>query len=108
LSSSIGSLYPYFGIALQQEKIVKKSIKVKDVKIDISMFPVLKVEKETFFHSMGVKPGDFIGILYDHYENLTRYIQVLHLPRDKSIKGLSNLGDYIYSIKRSKYDENIL
>jgi hypothetical protein len=108
ISDKIESLYPYFGIILDKKSGGKKSLRIKDTKIDLILYPVMKVEKETFFHNMGVQPGDSIGILDDQYENLIRYIQVLHLPKGKSIKDLTNITDYIYSVKRYKYDENIL
>ena len=104
----IDSFFPYFGIALDNKSQKKNSLKLKGEKIDIQFYQVIKVEKETFFYKMGVKPGDSLGILSDMYENLTRYIQVIHLPQDKLLKELKNLSDYIYKVKGYKYNENIL
>ncbi|MBN2439686.1 MAG: trypsin-like peptidase domain-containing protein, partial [Spirochaetales bacterium] len=107
-SNEISSFFPYFGVALDNTKVTKRNLKVNDMKIDVPFYKVLKVENETFFYNMGVKIGDSIGILFNVYENLTRYIRVVHLPQDKSIKDLKNLSDYIYNVKKDKYDENIL
>jgi hypothetical protein len=108
MGDRIGSLFPYFGIALDNKKMVKKSIKFKEERIDVPFYDVIKVEKETFFDNMGVKQGDSIGIIFDVYENLTRYIQVVHLPQDASLTELNNISDYIYTVKQGKYNENIL
>jgi serine protease Do len=108
MNDRIGSLFPYFGIALDNKKAVKRSITINEEKREIQFYDVLKVEKETFFDDMGVKPGDSIGIIFDVYENLTRYIQVMHLPWEKSPPDLKNIADYIYTVKKGKYNGNIL
>ncbi|MBN2531697.1 MAG: serine protease [Spirochaetales bacterium] len=108
MSDSIGSLFPYFGIALDNKKMVKKSMILNEAKVEVPFYHVIKVEKEIYFDNMGVKPGDSIGIIFDGYENLTRYIQVIHLPEKISLASIKNIADYIYTVKRNKYDENIL
>jgi S1-C subfamily serine protease len=108
MSDRIGSFFPYFGIALDKKTQVKKILKLQDVKIDIPFYTVIKVEKETFFDNMGVNPGDSIGIIFDVYENLTRYIQVMHLPGNTNPAQMKNIADYIYLVKRGKYSGNIL
>lgn len=108
MGDRIGSLFPYFGIALDNKKKVKKSLNLKEERVEVPFYNVLKVEDETYFDNMGVKPGDSIGIIFDVYENLTRYIQVVHLPQDTSLADIKNISEYIYTVKRGKYDENIL
>jgi S1-C subfamily serine protease len=108
ISNRIDSFFPYFGIALDRKNSKKSSLKLKEEKIDVQLYKVIKVEKDTIFYNMGVKPGDSIGILLDIYKNLRRHIQVIHLPQDKSLKELKNLSDYIYNVKSHKYNKNIV
>jgi hypothetical protein len=32
----------------------------------------------------------------------------MHLPQDTSLADIKNISEYIYTVKRGKYDENIL
>jgi hypothetical protein len=102
------TLYPSFGFAVNVDSKKTITFNLKNEKISIDFFEVIRSKKETFLDNMGVKAGDYLGIILDIYENQNRYIQLLHLSEESPFEKDIDITDYIYSIKKSKYDGNIL
>jgi len=104
----ISSLYPYFGFRIDENSSFKRGVNILGKNLAIVFYKVTQVEKDTFMDYMGVKPGDHIGFIDDYFKNKTRYIEVIHIPQSININAIDNIFDFIYRMRKDKYDENIL
>ncbi len=104
----LSSLYPHFGFEVNPDGLRTERVYVKNRLVSLTFYEVRRVHADSFLASRGVKPGDLLGFIDDHFEDRTRYLQVLHLPKGKSLKDLEEVSDYVYSMIRRHTDANIL
>jgi S1-C subfamily serine protease len=106
--NKLTSLYPHFGFRIDPKKIKRFYITYKNNNITLTFYKVLDIRMYSILDDRGVKQGDYIGFLSDFFWDKTRYIEILHLPEGKPLSSLKNIEEYIYYMRKDKYDENIL
>ncbi|MBN1412224.1 MAG: serine protease [Spirochaetales bacterium] len=106
--NKLSSLYPHFGFKVSPDVMLSREIFIKGETISLNFYKVIDVAPYSFLDSRGVEAGDAVGFIYDYFEDKTRYIQILHLPYGKVFEKPEQFLDCIYTMKKDKYDENIL
>ena len=106
---STSTLYPYFGFSVDSKKsVMKKNIKKAGTNMQIIFYKVTAVENGSYLDDMGVKVSDYVGFIKDHYENQNRVLEIFHLPKDKRLRDIKDDSEYIYNMKKSNFEDNIL
>ena len=104
----IATLYPLFGFAIDVTLPQSVQITHEGGSTEIVLYPVTAVESGGFLQSRGVQVGDLIGFVADEYYDMTREIVLFHLPTGHTLGDLHDLDDYVYIMRRGRYDQNIL
>ncbi|MFP4376679.1 MAG: S1C family serine protease [Spirochaetales bacterium] len=104
----IKTLYPFFGFSVDANLPEAEITYTEREGVAVLLYPVTEVDPESFISSRGVDRGDRIGIITDEFFGMTRVVRVLHIPRGKTLDSLHRISDYIYTIERGRYDQNIL
>jgi S1-C subfamily serine protease len=106
--NQLSTLYSSFGFEVDEEKIERKTLKENGETLKLNFYHVAKVDKDSFLNNMGVKQGDLIGFLVDTFLGKSRFITLLHIPAGMELGDLSDIDDYIYSMRQGRHNENIL
>jgi hypothetical protein len=104
--NQLAALYPYFGFKIDDKNLTRMQVPYKGQILNIPIYKVLDVKKGSILDRFGVKSEDQIGILADYTVDMTRYIDVIHLPKDA--KDLKNMEDMTIELEKDATDENIL
>jgi S1-C subfamily serine protease len=99
-------LYPYFGFRVDGKNINRVSIPFGGQSVVVPVYRVLEIRPESVLDRFGVKPGDQIAILSDSTSDMTRYLELMHLPKDKN--EMKDMRDLTIKLKKEAYDEDIL
>lgn len=104
----IKTLYPFFGFSVDPASPESEVTYNDGEGLAVLLYPVTEVDPESFVASRGVQSGDRVGIIRDEFYGMTRVVQILHVPAGKTLETLHRVSDYIYTIERGRYDQNIL
>ncbi len=104
----IDTLYPFFGFSVDVTGVDSVVTSNEAGNITVLLYPVSEVDQASFVASRGIQKGDRIGIIADEFIGMTRVLRILHIPRGMSLETLHQVSDYIYTIERGRYDQNIL
>jgi S1-C subfamily serine protease len=104
----ISSLYPHFGFRIDENKAHRRTVQILGRNIEIVFYQVVQIKQGSFLDYMGVTVGDYIGFIDDYFRYKTRYIEVIHIPKDIDFNKVEDIFEFIYRMRKEKYDENIL
>jgi len=104
----ISSLYPHFGFRIDKFKTFRKIINILGRNLEILFYEVVQVKQGSVLDYVGVNPGDHIGFIDDYFRYKTRYIEIIHIPQGLDFNKVENIFEFIYRMRKEKYDENIL
>lgn len=104
----IATLYPFFGFEIDEASLDSIDLVSSEGPYSIYLYGVQRVDERTFVHAMGVRPGDRVGFIFDRFYGMTRVVRLFHLPQSLTIGELHSVDDYIYTIERGRYDQNIM
>jgi serine protease Do len=107
-NNKFSSLYPHFGFEIDRRKGQTIAYSGKSGKANLFMYTVTRVQPNTFLDSRGLKVGDRVGFIYDYFDDKTRYIQILHIPRNYTLNDIKDVELFIYTMEKSCYDGTIL
>ena len=106
--NQIASLYSHFGLKIDTTNLHTETVTVNMKNIRLNFYRVEAVREDSFLDDQGVRRGDYVGIIDDYYDDKDRYLEILHLSRIATPSQIKDIRRYIYRLKKSKYDENIL
>ena len=104
----ISTLYPFFGFSINEYSLQAIELVSSDGPSSILLYTVDRVDERTFVHAMGVRTGHRVGFIFDEFFGMTRVVRLFHVPQGMSVDQLHSVDDYIYTIERGRYDQNIL
>ncbi|MFW5685056.1 MAG: S1C family serine protease [Spirochaetota bacterium] len=104
----VTTLYPFFGVEIDETSPETELVTDEGQSYAVLLYPVTRVDEKSFLASRGVRSGDRVGIVSDHFVGMTRVLQLFHPPNGMSIDELHHAGDYFYTMERGRYDQNIL
>ncbi len=107
-NDKLSSLYPHFGFEVLEKPIRSIQYVIRGKSYTLPFYEVSRVLQDSYLDSKGVRIGDYIGFIDDFFRDKNRYIELLHIPKDHPYKKPEDVGDHIYVLKKSRYDENVL
>ncbi len=102
----LSTLYTHFGFEVSRKDVVTFSFSLSGKTYTIPIYKVQKIKPKSVLDCYGVRMGDSVGILMDSTRNMTRYVDVIHIP--EKVKKIEDVSDLIIELRKGAYNDNIL